>query len=251
LYYSRNYYKFAHENAYIAAKEIAPIILKLIQPKSIIDLGCGMGSWLSVFKNLGINDVFGIDGNWLNEKMLLIPKDNFLRFDLSKPLYIVRQFDLAISLEVAEHIPATGADIFIESLTRLSPVILFSAAIPFQPGIHHKNAQWPEYWQKKFLKNNYICIDCIRKKIWQNDSIPYWYAQNILLFVRKNHLDKYSLLVEELGHIQNPYLSVVHPKTYLAISDPNKKSFLNALLELPLILRSSISRLVKRIITRF
>jgi hypothetical protein len=64
----------------------------------------------------------------------------------------IRTFDLAICLEVAEHLPPEAAEGFIDSLTRLAPVVLFSAAITFQVGNQHLNGQWPDYWATLFRR---------------------------------------------------------------------------------------------------
>ena len=114
--------------------------------------------------------------------MLEIPTDRFLALNLSQPLPIKQQFDLVVSLEVAEHLPCECAKVFVESLVKLGPVILFSAAVPFQGGTNHVNEQWPEYWAKLFQEQGYVAIDCIRNKIWQNDRVKWYYAQNILVF---------------------------------------------------------------------
>ena len=99
-----------------------------------------------------------------------------------------REFDLVPSLEVAEHLPKPCAEEFVDSLTRLGSSILFSAAIPLQGGKHHLNEQWPAYWARYFQERGYVAIDCIRDKIWQDDNVEFWYARNILIFVRKKAL---------------------------------------------------------------
>ena len=70
-----------------------------MQPKRLIDVGCGTGTWLSAFKEYGVADILGIDGDWVDPKILEIPATNFLALDLSQPLPIDQQFDLVISLE--------------------------------------------------------------------------------------------------------------------------------------------------------
>ena len=97
--------------------------------------------------------------------MLEIADVRFLAFYLKRAIEIDREFDLVVSLEVAEHLPEECAKIFIKSLTKLGPVILFSAAIPFQGWTNHLNEQWPDYWANYFKDNGYEAIDCIRKKV--------------------------------------------------------------------------------------
>ncbi|OGL65844.1 hypothetical protein A3B21_00110 [Candidatus Uhrbacteria bacterium RIFCSPLOWO2_01_FULL_47_24] len=211
-----------HENSFgvrldslKSAKIIVPIILDLIQPQSVVDVGCGTGEFLSVFKEQGIKNIFGIDGPWVNKEKLCIPKEFFQHADLEKPVSIDKKFDLAISLEVAEHLSKDSVSTFVQTLTDLSPIIVFSAAIPFQGGIHHINEQWPEYWAELFAKKDYAPIDCIRKQIWNNEEVSFWYAQNILLFARKDYLKANSKLKKEFEQTELSALSLVHPKQYL------------------------------------
>lgn len=201
------------EGSVKSAREILPLILEFINPESVVDVGCGVGSWLLVFKELGINDIVGLDGDWVDEEVLLIPKENFSNIDLRKPSKIDKKFDLSISLEVAEHLPEDKADNFINFLIELAPVVLFSAAIPLQGGENHVNEQWPEYWIKKFNKRNYIAIDCIRSKIWNNSNVEPFYAQNIFLFVKEDYFKKN--LIDKLGINKKFPFSIVHPNIYL------------------------------------
>src|SRR5207302_6665348 len=99
-----------------------------------------------------------------------------------------RSFELAVCLEVAEHLPASASSTLVESLTEHAPVVLFSAAVPHSRGTHHVNEQWPQYWVEHFAKRNYEVVDCFRSRLWQDTSIDWWYAQDILLFVEHARL---------------------------------------------------------------
>lgn len=213
--YSQSFYEHLDRRSTESAREIAPLVIDLVQPESVVDVGCGVGSWLSVFKELGVAEIFGVDGRWVDKERLKIPKDHFLAHDLGKPLDLDRRFDLVVSLEVAEHLPEDKAEVFIETLTSLGPVILFSAAIPFQRGRHHLNEQWPDYWAGIFRKHDYQPIDCIRKKIWQNDQVPWWYAQNILVYAKNEAIAHNPRLAQEQRCTSPDQLSLVHPRKYL------------------------------------
>jgi len=91
-------------------------------------------------------------------------------------------------LEVAEHLPQSSAKNFVTTLTNLGDIILFSAAIPMQPGTNHINNQFPNYWVNLFSDRGYKCIDCLRDKFWQDPQVEWWYSQNMLLFVNEDFL---------------------------------------------------------------
>jgi hypothetical protein len=215
--YNRDFYRAHESGSRQSAKEIVPLVLELIRPGSVVDVGSGTGTWLSVFKESGITDFLGVDGDWVDRDALEIPEDSFLSCDFTKPFRIERQFDLVVSLEVAEHLPLECAETFVESLINLGDVILFSAAIPCQGGTDHFNEQWPDYWVSHFKRKEYIAIDCIRDKVWQNELVEWWYAQNILLFMRAQSLEKYPLLKKEAENTAIRKLSIVHPRSYLEL----------------------------------
>lgn len=222
--YTNKFFQNQTIGSYSSAKEIVPIVLQVINPKSVVDIGCGTGAWLSVFKKVGVKDILGVDGSYISTQILKIPKKQFLPFDLTKSLKLNRKFDLVVSLEVAEHLPKRYARTFVDSLTNLGPVILFSAAIPYQGGINHLNEQWPQYWEKLFDLNNYIATDCIRARIWNNKKVETAYAQNILIYVERNHLKNYPLLYQELNRTKSLPLAIVHPKIYHYIANRYQRS---------------------------
>jgi SAM-dependent methyltransferase len=215
--YTQSFYERLRNGATRSAEVIVPLVLQLLPVRNVLDVGCGDGSWLSVFRRLGVEDIFGIDGDYVTGDILQIPQDRFRAVDLTKPFSLGRVFDLAISLEVAEHLPSESALVFVESLARLAPLVLFSAAIPFQGGDDHVNEQWPDTWVALFQKHGYVPVDFIRKRVWQNDSVVWWYAQNMLLFAKANLLENNAALKVEFERTNPNQLSLVHPKQYLAL----------------------------------
>ena len=184
-----------------------------------------MGTWLSVFHKHGVQDFLGIDGDWIPKEMLEIPAERFLAMDLCQPNKNRRQFDLVVSLEVAEHLPPVIADQFVSYLTSLGPVILFSAAIPGQGGTDHLNEQWPRYWISLFETRKFKCIDCVRGKFWNNEGVARWFAQNTFFFVAEDQLNHYPALLKEETLFFFGYNPVVHPRTYwVKIRDIERRS---------------------------
>lgn len=199
-----------------SAQVLLPVVKEMLCPKSVVDVGCGVGTWLAVFRELGVADVVGIDGEYVDRALLEIPQEQFVELDLSAPFSVDRTFDLAICLEVAEHLPPEAAEAFVESVARLAPIVLFSAAIPFQGGNHHLNEQWPDYWATLFRRHNYVAIDCIRGKIWDNHEVEPWYVQNSLIFADTSFVQKDGVLRTAFEATNLWQLSMVHPRSYLA-----------------------------------
>jgi len=212
--YSSDYYRAQRDGARRSARAIVPLVLELVEPRSVLDVGCGAGAWLSVFRDLGIADIFGVDGGEVDE-LLEIPPERFRAVDLRRPLQLDRRFDLAVSLEVAEHLPPEYADVLVDSLTALGDVVLFSAAIPGQGGTEHLNEQWPDHWAGLFGARGYLPVDCLRRKVWNDDEVEWWYAQNILLFAPGAQLERRPALRREYEFAGTRQLSIVHPHRYL------------------------------------
>lgn len=187
-----------------AAKEIVPYLLEIIKPSSVLDVGMGIGTWLKVFNENGIDDYIGVDGDYVDTELFEIPEKHFLSHDLRTELNLHRKFDLAISLEVIEHIPKENEINFLNSLTNHSDNILFSAAIPGQGGQNHHNEQWQSYWAKEFKLRGYTAYDLFRKEFWSNKKIEWWYSQNMILY-SKNELN-----LESYGAIND----MIHKELY-------------------------------------
>jgi SAM-dependent methyltransferase len=190
-----------------AAEQVLPIVFNIVKPSSILDVGCGIGTWLKVAKDLGVNNIQGIDGSYINHSLLKIDTSEFLELDLSNSFNLNKKFDLVICLEVAEHLPEEFSDNLINSLCLHGEIILFSAAIPGQGGQNHFNEQWPDYWQKKFHSQGFDLYDVIRNKIWLNEKVESWYKQNMFLCIKQSHL---LSAVYTKG-----CLPIVHPDYYM------------------------------------
>lgn len=190
--YNKKFYS-GHNRTFTDPMQEALRLVLTINPNiaSCVDVGCGAGTWLKAASDCGIKDIYGIDGPWVPLDHLLIPNSLFLQCNFVESWPIIkRRFDLAISLEVAEHLPQDRADDFITFLSSLSDFILFSAAIPGQGGVNHVNEQWPEYWAEKFRAKNYIVLDALRHDLLKIENLPIWYQQNIFIAISKNIYDK-------------------------------------------------------------
>lgn len=186
-----------------SARTVIPAVIELLRPGSVLDVGCGTGTWLSEWRRAGVTDVTGIDGDYVDRAALQLTADQFVPADLRRSFSLGRKFDLVQSFEVAEHLDEAYADTFVESLAAHGDTILFSAAVPGQGGTHHVNEQWPSYWAEKFAKAGYTAYDVIRPRFWADPRVVWWYKQNILLFARGREFDGEAVT-----------LDLVHPEMY-------------------------------------
>lgn len=214
--YTSNFFERWKGGSLQSANVIVPMVLELENISSVVDMGCGTGAWLSIFKKYGIKDICGIDGEYVKDNVLEISPQQFKRHDLNQFLDLGRTYDLVASLEVGEHLPKQNAENFVSTLVRHGPMVLFSAAIPFQPGIGHINNQWQDYWANLFDKKNYVAIDCIRPRVWNNKKVEWWYSQNTILYANKELLLKNDKLNEEHTKTNLSKLNLVHPKNIVS-----------------------------------
>ena len=169
-----------------SASIIVPLVLRDLAPSSVVDFGCGEGAWLSTFVANGLQDVQGFDGDYVDRTRLRIDARRFTAMDLEYARPAGRRFDLAISLEVAEHLTAAGGRRLVEALCQSSEIILFSAAVPGQGGTRHINEQWLEYWIDQFAVQGHRLFDVYRPRIAFDRRVGWWYRQNLVLFVSKS-----------------------------------------------------------------
>ncbi|MFC1776790.1 class I SAM-dependent methyltransferase [Pseudomonadota bacterium] len=216
-HYTPQFFKKLLRGSKDSAAQTVPLLLDILRPASVVDVGCGTAAWLLEFCKRGVDDVLGIDGEHIPEHLLKIPVSQFLSVDLTCGFELDRKFDLVLSLEVAEHLPEKSSERFVDSLARLGDVILFSAAIPDQGGEGHMNEQWPEYWIDRFIRRGYRVSTCIRDAIWSNDEVEWWYAQNILLFYRVEALNECPAPQKIVAPDFDSKFSLVHPRHYLHI----------------------------------
>ena len=203
--------------------EIVPEIIKLLEPKSVVDVGCGVGTFLKAFKHHGVNDVYGVDGEWVDRDLLhkYISEDEFNACNLEEKIVLKKKYDLAISLEVAEHLSEKSAKIFVESLVSAGKVILFSAAIPLQGGQNHINEQYLSYWESLFKEHNYVLHDVIRPILWDNPKVFCWYKQNTVLFGPKEIDFKTEVQYCPIRNVVHPELFTIKAKLADQMTNPS------------------------------
>lgn len=195
-----------------------------------------------------------MDGDWVHEGELLDRAIRFIPCDLNErqALPTTVRADLAMSLEVGEHLEEISADAFVHTLTDFSDVVLFSAAYPGQGGTHHINEQPPTYWARKFRIHGYVPYDIFRARFWDDTSIEWWYRQNVFLYVKAGSAAQEGLA----GHGYVPmaeisFMDCIHPELLVRDREERKKFLsrpIRAFVPRPV---KSVARGVKNILLRF
>lgn len=184
-------------------------------PETVVDIGCGRGAWLATSKDFGVKRVVGVDGEWNSQNEMLDMDIELHRANLEQAIYLPEHFDLAISLEVAEHLRPESSDSFIDSLTRLSDVVLFGAAFVGQPGVNHINTRLHSFWARKFYDRGYLLFDLFRPTFWKDERVEPCYRQNTFLYVKSGH--PFNKILVTSGYEANAdakFIDCVHPAIY-------------------------------------
>lgn len=168
-----------NEHTVAGARAALELLFNRQMPQCLLDVGCGRGTWLRAALDVGVGSVYGIDGARISDGELLFPAERFCQYDLSQPFDLGDRFDIALCLEVAEHIDPNDGATLVRSLVKHADLIYFSAAAPGQIGQHHVNCQWPAYWQRIFNDSGFVCDDWPRRKMWNVGAIEPWYRQNM------------------------------------------------------------------------
>jgi len=253
--YTAEYFDELDRPSYLSALFFAEKIMPLFRPTSVLDFGCGNGSWLRAFQEKGVEILRGLDGPWNNGEMLLSAGIEFTQIDFTEigaSTTKAQQVkaDLAICVEVAEHIDEKYSDSLLSFLTAASDVIIFSAAFSNQGGEHHVNENYHSYWAGKFAKLNYEVFDLFRPEFWNNQVIGFWYRQNCFLYVRADSIARDLLQskgIEPLRQIH--FMDCVHPELF-HLKCGDGMSFDQVIRQISPSLARAVKRRVKRVINK-
>lgn len=183
--YTVDYYRELNREEETQAKALAEVITQLYQPRSVVDLGCATGLYLEPF----MCRVTGLDFSKaaFDERVLRIAPQDCILFDLTNANFHPMKHDVAICLEVVEHIGSEHADTLVENICRASDTIIMTAAPPGQAGLNHVNCQPQGYWEEKFaahgFKRDYYDEYQLAFKVWQVRH-TLWLVRNLMVFKR-------------------------------------------------------------------
>lgn len=178
-----------------------------VSGRTVVDFGCGRGDWLVVAQELGARAVLGLDTYAMEGAALPVPAEIV---DLTQPVRLGARHDIALCLEVGEHIDGAYAETLVQSLVDAAPIVVFSAAVPGQGGVRHVNEQPPGYWHALFRARGYACFD-FRHALWENAAIEPWYRMGVLVFAAPG-----AVTGALAGYAVDAPLHLVHPDIFAA-----------------------------------
>ena len=170
------------------AHAVADILYEEYEPDSVIDFGCGLGRYLTGFQAHGAR-VHGVEGFSEAREHAEIPNDALTIHDLREPLALEEQYDLALCIETAEHIPPKFDDVLVDTITSAAPRVVFTAAPPGHGGTHHVNEAPREYWIEKFQSKGFSYAaeeaDRLQESIRSEVDNAEWVGDRLFIFSRR------------------------------------------------------------------
>lgn len=210
--YDENYFRKHEDAAFRSAELVAPIVVKLTEPKVVVDVGCGSGQWVRAFLSNGAERVYAYDAFSDPAAILKDSRVKFKTIDLERDKLDCPKADLVCCLEMAEHIETSSSGNLVRELCDASDLVAFSAALPGQGGTGHVNEQWLSYWVNLFEQNDFVCYDVIRPLIWSESEVSWWYRQNLVLFTRASTPVDSVLQEKQLPSFLGA--NIIHPELY-------------------------------------
>lgn len=166
--------------------DVAPFryMAEKYQPGAVLDIGCGIGQYLALFRRFGAVEVLGVDGVPPEAVRGVLAPAEYTARDLARPLDLGRRFDLVVCVEVAEHMAEADAATLLNSIERhAAGRIIFSAAEPEQPGHGHINCQPLSHWLEQWAARGWVphLVDSLGMRALSTLS---WFRRNLVVLVR-------------------------------------------------------------------
>jgi SAM-dependent methyltransferase len=184
LLYNRRYWSTGDPLKRGLYHALADALYEELRPASAVDVGCGTGIILARLAGRGV-EIRGIEGS--RAAIAASPVGERIEHrDLLRGVPDVGRFDLCLCIEVAEHLPPASGPALVAGLTRLSDVVVFTAATPGQGGMAHLNERPHDYWVAGFAERGFEqspLRDRLRATVAAVPDAP-WVQKNLHVFER-------------------------------------------------------------------
>lgn len=221
--YPESFYSSVTKRAQASSEIVAEILQDVLKPRSIIDVGSGEGAWINTMSHRfpSALDLTAIDlqphrSEYFEQLSSSKLNFEFILRDFEKDHTLPNQnYDLAICLEVLEHLQTQTAEQLAAEFAKNCSVLIFSAAVKGQGGTGHINENSLDYWIRLFQQNDFIALDILRPKLARNKQVPDYYKQNmILLWHPENCIKNNTVFDLEALLIKNP-IAVADTRKFL------------------------------------
>ena len=193
--YGKEFYELVEREGKLMAPWFVPLLREVFDFKSLADVGCGTGHYLryALDNYPDLTGLLGLEGSKYAVANSMIPSVTFLQDFRVPPACAYGEHDLAISIEVAEHVEAEFVDVYLDLLCSLSDTVLITAAVPGQGGTAHVNEQLQPYWVKKFDGHGYYFDEVTTLRVREGiqrakDGGKYvtaWFEPNVAVFLQQ------------------------------------------------------------------
>lgn len=229
--YDRAFYDEQLNGSLSSARVLLGRLSTWMRPESVLDIGCGRGAWLKAWHELGARTLHGVDGPWNDGRSMIEPSIRFSAADLEQPLVGLPRVDLAMSVEVVEHLSPQAGAALVDALVGASDVVLFSAAFSGQGGVHHVNERYHSHWGHMFRSHGFRCFDAFRPWAWSDARVAPWHRANVFLHVREGNALQSGLRDHGVAEIADlGFMDAVHPWLYERYREPGLRHHLRELL---------------------
>jgi len=186
--YDKDFFQRNDDSRMRSAQIMAESIITHFAPSTVIDVGCGSGALLYCLQCHSVK-VQGLDYSNAALDICRSRGLNVMKFDLENDVMVdPKMFDLVVSTEVAEHLPESSSERYVDLLCSVSDKVLFTAATPGPGGIDHVNEQPYEYWIEKFNARRFHydkVLSELLASIWKEKGVLGWYHENVMVFLKE------------------------------------------------------------------
>ncbi len=181
--YNTDFFKIVNRDELSQAYVLQEEIIKRFNPKSVIDLGCATGLYLTRFNKLRTKGI-DISEDAFSDTVRMVDRHLLSKGDITIPLTL-DHFDIGLCIEVLEHIAEQFAAQVVEKMVNCSDTWVVTAAQPGQAGTNHVNCEPQSYWEAKFDKHGFQRdYESEINLVYPVSLVPhqFWIIRNLMVF---------------------------------------------------------------------